>query len=163
MAVITFSAGLDVNIPLVEEHPDGLKATAYFEDFLFKLFQDIENINVQAGPAYGVITVTGQPTLNADAPTATIQFIAGTSISLVTVEGTPDTLRIINDDPFPEAPIDGQPYGRRDAAWVDLDTLFIGDAPADGHPYGRQDNAWADLTRGVLDGIRKQQSYFLGE
>ena len=49
MPVLTFSAQLDINLAIIEEHPDGLKATAYFEDFLFKLFQDIEAINVAAG------------------------------------------------------------------------------------------------------------------
>ncbi len=50
MAIVTFSTNLDTNMMLVEESADGtLKATAYFEDFLFKLFQDIEAINVAAG------------------------------------------------------------------------------------------------------------------
>ena len=59
MAILTFSADLDTNQPLVEPSvEDGqLKATAYFEDFLHNLFQDIENINtLSAGPAYGDLT-----------------------------------------------------------------------------------------------------------
>ena len=54
MPVLTFSAQLDINLAIIEEHPDGLKATAYFEDFLFKLFQDIEAINVSAGTVLGL-------------------------------------------------------------------------------------------------------------
>jgi len=145
--VLTFSAQLDTNIPLVE--PDAadstLKATAYFEDFLFKLFQDIENINVVAGLAYGVINGdVGQA--NAAIATDVINILGGTSISTLAADGAPDSLVITNDDPFPEAPIDGQPYGRRDAGWIDLDTLFIGDAPIDGTYYGRFNGTWANVT-----------------
>jgi hypothetical protein len=51
MTVITVSANLDTNQPLVEESADDgtLKPTAYFEDFLFKLFQDIVAVNDDSG------------------------------------------------------------------------------------------------------------------
>ncbi len=128
MPTLVFSAALDTDVPIVEEHPDGLKATSYFEDYLFKLFQDIEAINILAGLAYGVIEVDGQPTLSADIATDTLEFIEGTSINITTAVGAPDALTITNDDPFPEAPIDGSPYARRDAGWLNINTLgFVDD------------------------------------
>ncbi len=50
MTIETISANLDTNVALVEETTDGgWKATAYFEDFLFKLFQDIAAVNLDSG------------------------------------------------------------------------------------------------------------------
>jgi hypothetical protein len=46
MPVELNSVGLDTNQALTEEFPDGVKATNYLEDYLFKLFTDITNINV---------------------------------------------------------------------------------------------------------------------
>lgn len=59
MTVITISVNLDTNMELVEEGVDGtLKATAYFEDFLFKLFQDIAAVNDDSG-VVETITLNG--------------------------------------------------------------------------------------------------------
>lgn len=45
---------------------------------------------------------------------------------------------------FPEAPQDGQTYGRRNAAW-NVVTPGIPEAPNDGYPYARQSLSWAPL------------------
>ena len=59
MTVVTVSVNLDTNVPLVEESADGTwKATAYFEDFLFKLFQDIAAVNVDSA-VVETINLTG--------------------------------------------------------------------------------------------------------
>lgn len=75
MSVLIFSAQLDINLAIVEEHPDGIKATAYFEDFLFKLFQDIEAINVAAGT---VLTLT--------LPGTDLELTQSTGTSPITVD-----------------------------------------------------------------------------
>ena len=75
MPVLIFSAQLDINLAIVEEHPDGIKATAYFEDYLFKLFQDIEAINVAAGT---VLTLT--------LPGTDLILTQSTGISPITVD-----------------------------------------------------------------------------
>lgn len=59
MTIDTISANLDTNVALVEETTDGgWKATAYFEDFLFKLFQDIAAVNLDSG-VVETITLNG--------------------------------------------------------------------------------------------------------
>jgi hypothetical protein len=47
-----------------------------------------------------------------------------------------------------EAPIDGTPYSRQDAGWIQATAGGggIADAPSDGTLYGRQDAAWAPVT-----------------
>lgn len=45
---------------------------------------------------------------------------------------------------FPEAPQDGQTYGRRNAAW-NVVSPGIPEAPNDGYPYARQSLTWAPL------------------
>src|SRR5262245_43371834 len=57
--------------------------------------------------------------------------------------------------PLPEAPLDGEIYGRQSGAWVatvtkttyttDMATK-LGDAPSDGNAYGRLNGAWATVT-----------------
>ncbi len=97
MPVSTVSVALDMNVPIVEEHPDGLKATPYFEDYLFNLLRDIRGINVLAGDAYGVVNGdTGSAT--ADAPSTPISVLGIEGITTVAADGAPDTLTI-SDDP----------------------------------------------------------------
>jgi len=48
--------------------------------------------------------------------------------------------------PVPEAPTDGQIYGRQNAAWSVVTGGGISDAPNDGTLYGRKSAAWAHLT-----------------
>ena len=44
---------------------------------------------------------------------------------------------------LPDAPSDGNLYGRKDGAWEDAANYFVGDAPSDGVFYGRLNGAWA--------------------
>ena len=53
-----------------------------------------------------------------------------------------------------DAPSDSKVYGRKNAAWLDLGTVYepigvggsIPDAPSDGTQYGRQDGFWVNVT-----------------
>ena len=47
----------------------------------------------------------------------------------------------INKKGVPEAPIDGQTYGRKDAGWV-VGGGGVPEAPVDGQQYGRQSASW---------------------
>ncbi len=109
MSVDLSSAALDVNTPIVEEHPDGLKSTSYFEDYLFNLFQDIGNINDTAGRVLAlelisnIFTLTQSTgtspltvdltsldgrvlTIEFDSATDTITLTQSTGISPITVD-----------------------------------------------------------------------------
>jgi hypothetical protein len=44
---------------------------------------------------------------------------------------------------IPEAPVDGQLYGRDNATWVVVPPPGISDAPIDGNQYARQNAAWS--------------------
>jgi hypothetical protein len=124
MPATILTAELDANVPIAEEYPDGLKATAYFEDYLFKLFQAINEINVLAGVSYGVVNGdSGSAT--ALIPSDTLSILGGTGISTVAADGAPDSVVITNTDPFPEAPVDGVTYGRKDTGWIDLNSVGI--------------------------------------
>lgn len=54
---------------------------------------------------------------------------------------------------FPEAPEDGEIYGRKDGDWEQIETGDgLEDAPSDGKIYGRMDAAWAEIAlEGTLD------------
>jgi len=43
---------------------------------------------------------------------------------------------------FPEAPINGSTYGRKDGTWVTISSGGIPEAPIDGYPYVRLNAAW---------------------
>jgi len=94
--IVPDSEQLDTNVPISEayEEPELAKASAYFEDYLHKLRQDLLAINAQSGPSYGVIVVDGQPTLTAQLPSETLELLAGIGIVLVTLEGAPDSVQI---------------------------------------------------------------------
>ena len=54
----------------------------------------------------------------------------------------------------PDAPVDGQLYGRQNANWHPIPQAAVTEAPADGQTYGRQDNQWQTIpaipTAGVV-------------
>ena len=75
MAIDTVSVGLDVNQGLIYETEGELKATAYFEDYLFKLFEDIANVNLAGGV---VLTLT--------LPGTTLELEQSTGVSPITVD-----------------------------------------------------------------------------
>lgn len=51
MALLSFTDPLDTNVPIgeSEETPQGVRASAYFEDFLFNLLRDLQNIALDVG------------------------------------------------------------------------------------------------------------------
>lgn len=48
-----------------------------------------------------------------------------------------------------EAPLDGQTYARKNAAWESFVATGILDAPADGEIYARKDNSWVKVFEGL--------------
>jgi hypothetical protein len=46
---------------------------------------------------------------------------------------------------IPEAPVDGEIYGRRDEAWEPISADGFPDVPLDGKTYGRKNAAWVEL------------------
>ena len=52
--------------------------------------------------------------------------------------------------PFPEAPVDGNQYGRQDAGWTEIVSASGGieEAPNDGKTYGRNSESWAEVISG---------------
>ncbi len=46
---------------------------------------------------------------------------------------------------IPEAPSDGDIYGRQNESWVSIPDDVIGDAPTDGATYGRQNGQWEEV------------------
>jgi hypothetical protein len=61
--------------------------------------------------------------------------------------GGTDALTPADIGAIPDAPSDGDTYGRKDGAWEQI-TSGIPDAPSDGTLYGRQDGDWKPTFRG---------------
>ena len=91
--------------------------------------------------------MTGFITLNAD-PTAALH--AATKQYVDAVPG------------FPEAPNDGQQYGRQSLNWTVVSPGGIPEAPNDGIPYGRQSLAWQQVIRKSGDTINGRLTFVTG-
>ena len=58
---------------------------------------------------------------------------------------------------FPEAPIDGNTYGRKNAAW----SQTLVDAPSDGNTYGRKNAALSQVTAAVRELLTPDRTYYV--
>lgn len=70
---------------------------------------------------------------------------------------------------FPEAPLDGKLYGRKNAAWSEVPneggsgSSGIPEAPEDGKLYGRKDKEWEEVAGGGFDGEHDDLTGIKGE
>ena len=61
---------------------------------------------------------------------------------------------------IPEAPVDGQLYGRENANWVVVPPAGISDAPVDGNEYSRKNAAWTIASGGGIPDAPSDGSYY---
>ena len=72
-----------------------------------------------------------------------IKFIIGAEEVILTAS---ELKTLLNQTVLPEAPLDGQKYARKNAAWTPFEE-GIHEAPLDGQQYARQEGAWVEVSK----------------
>ena len=72
-----------------------------------------------------------------------IKFIIGAEEVILTAS---EVKTLLNQTVLPEAPLDGQQYARKNAAWTPVEE-GIPEAPLDGQLYARQNGGWFEISR----------------
>ena len=72
-----------------------------------------------------------------------IKFIMGAEEIILTAS---EVKNLLNQTVLPEAPIDGQKYARKNAAWAPVEE-GIPEAPLDGLQYSRQNGTWVEVSK----------------
>lgn len=106
--------------------------------------QQIDVANGTAAAGLPTIALADLPNSGVGAALVKITRDAKGRVSGTQAATTDDLPAGTNNKYFPEAPQDGQTYGRRNAAW-NVVTPGIPEAPNDGYPYARQSLTWAPL------------------
>jgi hypothetical protein len=101
---------------------------------------NVENVNTTQDTAINLKAPIDSPAFTGT-PTAPTPTPGDNDTSLAT---TAFVTTAIGNRP-PDAPSDGQSYGRKNAAWVDV----AEEAPADGITYGRKNGAWVASVGGA--------------
>ena len=101
---------------------------------------------------------------NADDPALFLKDSSNTVKKLSFENGTPEAPNdgelygrqsegwvAVPDPGIADAPNDGDLYGRQSEGWVAVPDPGISDAPSDGKQYAREDGAWAEVVSGGGD------------
>lgn len=77
-----------------------------------------------------------------------VTVVAGTNVSVDNTDPQNPVISATAGGGIPDAPVDGNEYVRKDAAWVLNTDDYLGEAPNDGQEYVRKNQAWAVATGG---------------